>query len=121
VVHPPSRIVPHPKDKNFSDLYSLILPPRRLLTFGRGRILIPRFIQSPSTLTAYDVAHSLPLGGVDWDFPFTENETRRHFSYLSGTFREPRALYNINFNVLRNFDESSAVKGWGYELINSIA
>ena len=36
----------------------------------------------------YDVAHSLPLGGAGRDFPFTEDETRRHFSYFSGTFRE---------------------------------
>ena len=32
--------------------------------------------------------HSLPLGGAGRGFPFTEDETRRHFSYLSGTFRE---------------------------------
>ena len=72
--------------------HQLICPPRRPLPVDRGRILIPRFIQSPSTLTAYDVAHSLPLGGVDWDFPFTENETRRHFSELSGTFREHKDI-----------------------------
>ena len=29
------------------------------------------FIHSPSTLTIYCYAHSLPLGGVGRDFPFT--------------------------------------------------
>ena len=45
------------------------------------------------------VAHSLPLGDIVRDFPFTENETRRHFSYLSGTFREHfgfKKLYTLN-------------------------
>ena len=35
-----------------------------------------------------DVAHSLPLGGADRGFLFTEDETQRRFSYLSGAFRE---------------------------------
>ena len=39
-------------------------------------------------LTVYDIAHSLPLGGAGRDFPFTEDEIRRYFSYLSCTFRE---------------------------------
>jgi hypothetical protein len=34
VVHPPSRIVSHPKDRSFPD------PPRRSLELDRGRILI---------------------------------------------------------------------------------
>jgi hypothetical protein len=37
-------------------------------------------------LAVYDVAHSLPLRGVGRDFIFTEDETQRHFSYLSGKF-----------------------------------
>ena len=44
-------------------------------------------------LAIYDDAHSLPLGAVDWDFPFTEDETQRHFSFLSGTFRELNIHY----------------------------
>ena len=40
-----------------------------------------------------DVAHFLPLGGEDGDFPFTEVETRRHFSWhLTGTFRKQALL-----------------------------
>ena len=46
-------------------------------------MLITEFIQFPLTLVVYGVAHSLPRGGVGWDFPFNEDETRRHFSYLS--------------------------------------
>jgi hypothetical protein len=80
VVHPPSRIVSHPKDKKF--------PPGRPLALCRGRILIPGFIRSPPTLAVYAVADSLPLGGAGRGFPFTEDETRRSFSYLSGTSRE---------------------------------
>ena len=33
-------------------------------------------------LAIYDVAHSLPLGGVDGEFLFTEDETRRHVEPL---------------------------------------
>ena len=39
-------------------------------------------------LVVYDVAHSLPIEGVGGGLPFTEDVTRRHFSYLSGTFRQ---------------------------------
>ena len=38
--------------------------------------------------------NSLPLG-VGRDFRLTEDETRRHFSYLSGTFREPRIIITV--------------------------
>ena len=47
-------------------------------------------------LDAYGVTHSLPLGGVDRDLFLTEEETRRHFSYLSGSFRE------VNWRILIN-------------------
>ena len=76
------------RTRSCPDLYPLIRPPRRSLALGRGRILIPGFIRSPPTLAVCEVAHSLPLGGADRVFAFTEDETRRHFSYLSGTFRE---------------------------------
>jgi hypothetical protein len=33
-------------------------------------------------------AHTLPLGDAGRGFPFTEDETRRHYSYLSGTSME---------------------------------
>ena len=39
-------------------------------------------------LAVYDVAHYLPLFCAGRGFPFTEDETRRHLSYLTGTFRE---------------------------------
>ena len=47
---------------------------------------------------------SLPLGGVGKGFPFTEDETQRHFSYLSGTLKES-ARYIIKFILLyfRNY------------------
>ena len=51
VVHSPSRIVTHPKDKK--------LPSEK--AFGRRRILIPGFIQSPPMLAVYGVALSLSL------------------------------------------------------------
>ena len=38
-------------------------------------------------MAVYDIAHSLPRGCVGRVFPFTEDETQRHFSNLSGTFR----------------------------------
>ena len=56
------------------------------MAVGRGRNLI---IQFPPTLTIYSLVHSLPLGRVGRGFPFSEAETQRHFSYLSGTIREP--------------------------------
>ena len=50
------------------------------MALGRERILIPRFFRFPPTLAVYDVAHSLPQGGVGGGFPFTEDETERHSS-----------------------------------------
>ena len=47
-------------------------------------------------LAVYDIAHSLPLGDVGRDFPFTKDETRSHFSYLAGNFQfnyEVKASY----------------------------
>ena len=76
------------RTKSCSDFYPLIRPPKRPLALGRGSILIPGFVRSPPTLAVYYVFHSLPRGGVGRVFLFTEDETRRHFSYLSGTFRE---------------------------------
>ena len=58
------------------------------MALGIGRILIQGLFQLPPKLAAYDIAHSLPLGNIGRDFPFTEDGTRRHISYLSGTFRE---------------------------------
>jgi hypothetical protein len=58
------------------------------LTLGRRRIFIPGFLRFPPTLAVYDVAHSLPLGGVIRGFSFTEDEIGKHFLYISGTFRE---------------------------------
>ena len=72
--------------KSCPDLCTLIHPPRRSLALGREWILIPGFIRSSHMLAIYSVAHSLPLGGVDRDYPFTEDETWRLFSYLSGNF-----------------------------------
>ena len=63
-------------------------PPIWPLSLGRGRILIPEFIRSAPTLAVCDIAHLLPLGDVDRNFPFTEDETGRYFSHLSGTFGE---------------------------------
>jgi hypothetical protein len=72
VVHPPSRIFAHPKERSFPDLYPLIRLYRRPLPLGRERILISGFIQSPPISAIYDLVHSLPLG-VGRDFPFTED------------------------------------------------
>ena len=58
------------------------------MTLGRGIILISEFISSPPTLAVYDVAHSLPLGGVGRDFPFTEDESQSYFSNVSDTSGE---------------------------------
>ena len=58
------------------------------MALGRGRIPIPGFIRSPPTLAVYDLAHSLLREGVGRGFYFTEDETRKHFLYLSGTFRD---------------------------------
>ena len=42
------------------------------------------FVRSPPTLPVYDIAHFLPLGGTDRDFPFTEmrSEVMAHASPL---------------------------------------
>ena len=64
------------------------------MALDKGIIPIPGFIRPLPTLAVYDVAHSLPLAGVDRDFPFTEDETRKHFSYFSGIFRENKTNKN---------------------------
>ena len=69
------------------------------MAFGRERFLIPGFIRSPPTLDIYDVAHCLPLGGAGKGFPFTVDKTRRHFSYLSGTFRKRINVKNLNLHI----------------------
>ena len=81
-------------------LYPLIRPPRRPLALGRGRIRIPGLIWSPPMLAIYNNAHSLPLGRVERDFPFNEDETRRHFPCLSGTLRHPVKKNYINYLLL---------------------
>ena len=68
------------RTRNQPDLFLLIRPPRRPLLLDIGRILIPGFIRSPPTLV---IENSLPEVGVDRDFLFIEEETRRHFSHLS--------------------------------------
>ena len=84
----------YPKE-NCPDLYLLIHPPRRLLALKRERIIIPGYIGFPPSLAVYDFAYSLPLWRASRNFPFTEEETRRHFSYFSGTF--------IEFSLTRSF------------------
>jgi hypothetical protein len=71
---------------SFTDLYPLIRPPRRPLALNRERIVIPGFIRFPPTLAVFNFSHFIPLGDVHEIFPFIENETRRHFWHLSGTF-----------------------------------
>ena len=46
-----------------------------------------------------DVAQSLPLGRAGRGFSFTVDETRRHFWYLSGTFRV--LIVRINPNIFQ--------------------
>ena len=72
MVHPPSKTVSRPKDKSYPDLYPLM------------RLHL-------------DVVQSIRLGGVDRDFPFIDDETRRHFSYLSGVFREQNYQTHMMF------------------------
>ena len=66
-----------------------------------------------------DVVHSLQLGGAGSYFPFTEDETRRVFSYLSGTLRVGLSLCNRNLcgDVRREWNLLLAVNegnGVGY-------
>ena len=68
--------------------YPLIRPPKRPLALDRRKIFIPGFIRSPPTLAVCSIAHSLPPEGVGRDYPFTEDEIRKHFSYLSIVFRD---------------------------------
>ena len=79
------------------DLYPLIRPPRRSLALGRWRILIPGFIHLPPLLAVYNIFHSLPLGGTGRGFPFTEDETRRHFNPCWNV----HVLYNLPSNTIQ--------------------
>ena len=90
VVKPPSMTISHTNYKKFTWPLLLIRPLRRPLALDRERerererIVITWFIRCPPTLSVYDVAHSLPLETLDREFPFTEDATRKRFSYLSG-------------------------------------
>ena len=39
-------------------------------------------------LADYVVTHSLPIRSIERDFPFIEDETRRRFCHLYGTYRK---------------------------------
>ena len=73
------------KTRSFPEVYLLIRPLRRPLAFDRGRIHSVLLYASPlrRCLLALSLTRS-----YRWDFSFTEDETRRHFSNFSGTFRE---------------------------------
>ena len=79
------------KTRSYLEFYPLIRPPRILLALSRGRIL--GFIRSllclPSTI--------LPILSHKRQFPFTANEIRRHFSRLSGTFREQNLILDTSY------------------------
>ena len=95
VVHPPSRIVSHPRTRSFRDLYLLIHPPRRPFAIFRGRILPPGFIRSPPTLAVNDVSHFLPLGGTSRGVSFTEDtslELRKWISLAVDLWLFPQVL-----------------------------
>ena len=47
-----------------NEIYLLLRPPKRQLSLGRGRILIPGFTKSTPMIVVYDVAYCLPLGDV---------------------------------------------------------
>ena len=80
------------------------------LALDRGRI--PEFVRSPPTIAVYDVAHSLPLGGIGRGLPFTEDETRRHFSFLSSTFREWGQVLNIKMAIPPVMHYFGCEAGW---------
>ena len=90
--------------KSFPDLYPFIRPPRMSLSLGGGRILIAEFIRCPTTLAVYDLTHCLPPAGVCRSFSFAEDETRRHFSYHSSTFRE---IFLETFVMSENWNEKT--------------
>ena len=75
---------------SFSSQYLLLF-----LKSSRSCVLLPTLFTSvicPSTTSwrGQDVNHSFPLGGVGRGFPFPEDETRRHFSYLVYGLEIPR-------------------------------
>ena len=104
VIHPSSRIISLPMDKKLSWPLSAHPPSEKAMTLDRGRIRIPRFIWSPSTLAFCGIAQSLPPGVIDGDSSFIEDETGRSFLYLSGTFRE-ELMQNILISVFHNFGQ----------------
>ena len=65
----------------------------------------PEINIAPPTLAVYDVARSPPLWGIDRDFPFTEDKTKKYYLYLSGTFRETcRYTYSMTQQPLKSYD-----------------
>ena len=75
------------RKRSSPNFYPLIRPPKSSLALCAGRFLIRGFVWSPPMLAFYDISHSLPRAGVGRGFPFIEDETRRHFSYLCYYYR----------------------------------
>ena len=87
--YPPSKAVPHAKNKKMTRPLPLIHSMRSSLPFVRGRVPIPGSIRSLPALAVYDVCPFFRLKVQVEIFPFfKENETLRFFSYLSADFRE---------------------------------
>ena len=65
-------------------------------------------------LTVYGVAYYPPLGGEGRGFPFTEDETRRNFTYLSNNFREHMEVASILNEQSWTVDQewSSGLRVW---------
>ena len=72
-------------------------------------------------LAVYGVDHSLPLGGTDRDFLFTEDVMHRNFSYLSGTFREPFLLLVLNFKPRLKMIITKPRKNWEFIMRDPVA
>ena len=68
---------------------------------GRWHLVEGESLSRDSFGPLYEAAYSLPRGGVCRGFLFTEDEIRRNFSYISGTFRELTSII-VYINTFHN-------------------
>ena len=96
VVHPPSTTASHKEEK--------------LTSFLPAHPSSEKAWHSVGGESTYDASYSLPLGGVDRDFTFMEDEARRHLSYLLFALREWLMMLVITLSTRKSKMISSSLK-----------
>ena len=77
------------------------------------------FIQFTPTLAIYDIVHSLPLGGEDMDFPFSDDKIRKH-SHTSLVLREHISTSANSTPTTAKNDQNRSQFYWGHQKLKMV-